>query len=81
MHSHPHPQPLNGRGGGADLKRNALQDGRIALNVAASLAEHDGSRLLRNVLKKVGEEDDRAPLPFCTAALSLVLTRSTARGR
>ena len=37
-HRHFNAKPLNGRGGGADLKRNATQDARIVRNVCASMA-------------------------------------------
>ena len=48
---------LNGRGGGADTKHNALQDQRIVLNVAGSLADARGMQLLVQTLRKIEEED------------------------
>lgn len=59
-------KPLNGRGGGADLKQNALRDDRIVLNVASSLAEGDGARLLRNLLRRIEEDDLHCISVFCS---------------
>jgi hypothetical protein len=59
-------KPLNGRGGGADTKHNALQDKRIVLNVAASLADARGMQLLVQTLRKIEEEDLHTMSVFCT---------------
>ena len=59
-------KPLNGRGGGADTKQNALQDQRILLNVAASLADARGMQLLVQTLRKIEAEDLRTISVFCT---------------
>jgi len=59
-------KPLNGRGGGADTKQNALQDQRIVLNVAASLADARGMQLLVHTLRKIEAEDLRTISVFCT---------------
>jgi len=59
-------KPLNGRGGGADTKQNALQDQRIMLNVAASLADARGMQLLVQTLRKIEADDLRTISVFCT---------------
>jgi hypothetical protein len=59
-------KPLNGRGGGADTKQNALQDQRIMLNVAASLADARGLQLLVQTLQKIETEDLNTISVFCT---------------
>mmetsp|Transcript_54545 Transcript_54545/g.65650 ORF Transcript_54545/g.65650 Transcript_54545/m.65650 type:complete len:390 (-) Transcript_54545:152-1321(-) len=59
-------KPLNGRGGGADTKRNALQDGRIRLNVAASMADDRGLTMLVQTLRKIEDEDLHVISVFCS---------------
>merc|ERR1711935_491123 len=59
-------KPLNGRGGGADTKQNALQDHRIVANVAGSLADARGMQLLVQTLRKIEEEDLSTISTFCT---------------
>jgi len=59
-------KPLNGRGGGANTKHNALQDQRIMLNVAASLADARGMQLLVQTLRKIEGEDLSTISVFCT---------------
>ena len=63
---HVNAKMLNGRGGGADTKQNALEDARIVLNVADALAEGRGLVLLRSVLRKVEEEDLHCISIFCS---------------
>merc|ERR1712086_759052 len=46
-------KPLNGRGGGADTKHNALEDERIMRNVASSCCEGIGLVILQHTLRKV----------------------------
>ena len=59
-------KPLNGRGGGADTKHNALQDQRIMLNVAASLADDRGMTMLVQTLRKIEAEDLHCISVFCS---------------
>ena len=59
-------KPLNGRGGGADTKQNTLQDQRIMLNVAASLADARGMQLLVQTLRKIEADDLQTISFFCT---------------
>lgn len=59
-------KPLNGRGGGADTRRNALQDGRIRLNVASSLGEERGRNMLVQTLWKIETEDLSCISVFCS---------------
>lgn len=59
-------KPLNGRGGGADTKQNALQDQRIMVNVAGSLADARGMQLLVQTLRKIEAEDLSVISTFCT---------------
>ena len=59
-------KPLNGRGGGADTTRNALQDPRIMLNIASSLSEARGGLMLRQTVRKIEEEDHLCISVFCT---------------
>ena len=59
-------KPLNGRGGGADITHNALQDPRIMLNIAGSLSDARGGLMLRQTVRKIEEEDHRCISVFCT---------------
>ena len=63
---HVNAKMLNGRGGGADTSQNALQDGRILLNVAESLCEGRGLLLLQQTLRKIEETDAACISVFCT---------------
>jgi len=59
-------KPLNGRGGGANTRQNALQDARIRLNVASSLGEERGRNMLVQTLWKIEAEDLSCISVFCT---------------
>lgn len=63
---HINAKMLNGRGGGADTSQNALQDGRILLNVAESLCEGRGLLVLQQTLRKIEETDASCISVFCT---------------
>jgi hypothetical protein len=63
---HVNAKPLNGRGGGADTSQNALEDGRIMLNVAESLAEGHGLRHLQQTVRRIEEEKASCIAIFCT---------------
>ena len=58
-------KPLTGYGGGANIRKNALQDRRIMLNVAASMSEGHGLRLLANAVRKIEQEDLKCISVFC----------------
>lgn len=53
---HVNAKVLNGRGGGADTSENALEDTRIMLNVAESLAEGRGLQHLQQTVRRIEEE-------------------------
>lgn len=60
-------KPFNGRGGGVDIKNNnALQDPKIMLNVASSMAEERGRLMLRQTVRKIEEEDLHTISTFCS---------------
>ena len=63
---HVNAKPLNGRGGGADTKQNALQDERIMRNVASSLCEGIGLVILQQTLAKVELEGLSCISIFCS---------------
>ena len=65
-HRHFNAKPLNGRGGGADLKRNATQDARIVRNVCASMAGGEGLEWLRRVVRAIEAEDLHCASVFCS---------------
>eukprot|EP00035_Acanthoeca_spectabilis_P027583 m.467113 g.467113 ORF g.467113 m.467113 type:complete len:401 (-) comp25919_c0_seq1:42-1244(-) len=60
-------KPLSGRGGGADIRKyNALQDPKIMLNVASSLAEERGRLMLKQTVRKIEEEDLQIISTYCS---------------
>ena len=63
---HVNAKLLNGRGGGADTKHNALQDSRILLNVADSLSSGRGLLLLSQTVRKIEEENLDCISVFCS---------------
>ena len=58
-------KPLNGRGGGANIKYNATQDPRIVRNVSSSLQEQD-SLWLRRVIQAIERDDLTSVSIFCS---------------
>ena len=63
---HFNAKPLNGRGGGADLKLNATQDPRIVRNVASSMADGEGLLWLKRVVGAIEREDASSVSVFCS---------------
>lgn len=59
-------KPLDGRGGGADTKLNALQDRRIMRNIASSMSEGRGRVLLSQALRKIEAEGLHCISVFCS---------------
>jgi hypothetical protein len=63
---HFNAKPLNGRGGGANLKLNATQDSRIVRNVCSSMQEGEGLEWLRRVVRAIEERDEHSVSVFCS---------------
>lgn len=63
---HFNAKPLNGRGGGANLKYNATQDARIVRNVVSSMADGEGREWLRRVVRAIEAGDERRVSVFCS---------------
>ena len=59
-------KPLNGRGGGADTKLNALEDERIMRNVASSMSDGVGWLMLQRTLQKIESEGLLCISIFCS---------------
>merc|ERR1711935_840945 len=59
-------KPLNGRGGGADLSCNALEDQRIMRNVASSMSEGVGRVMLQRTIQKIEQDDLLCISIFCS---------------
>ena len=63
---HVNAKLLNGRGGGADLSHNALDEPRVMLNVAQALAAGRGLVLLRGLVKKIEEGELKVISVYCS---------------
>ena len=63
---HFNAKPLNGRGGGANLKLNATQDNRVVRNVASSMLEGEGQLWLRRVVAEIERADLGKVSVFCS---------------
>jgi len=63
---HINAKPLSGRGGGADLKHNALQDAKIVRNVVTSMNAGVGLRWLHSVVRRIEEGDLSCVSVFCS---------------
>ena len=59
-------KPLNGRGGGANTRYNALQDTRIMRNVVSSMCEGTGALVLKRTVRAVEAGDMHIISVFCT---------------
>ena len=59
-------KPLNGRGGGANTRYNALQDTRIMRNVVSSMCEGTGVLMLKRTVASVEADDLHTISVFCT---------------
>lgn len=57
---------LDGRGKGVDLRKNALKNPKLVLNVASSLSEGKGKVMLCQTLRKIENEDLDAISIFCS---------------
>ena len=63
---HFNAKPLEGRGGGADLKQNALEDSRIVRNVVSSMTFGIGARWLAGTVRQIEEGNLRCVSVFCS---------------
>eukprot|EP00944_MAST-04C_sp_MAST-4C-sp1_P002565 g2565.t1 len=63
--AHFNAKPLDGRGGGADLKLNATQDPRIVRNVVQSMTSGVGAMWLERAIKKIEQSDLHCISIFC----------------
>lgn len=59
-------KPLNGRGGGANTRYNALQDTRIMRNVVSSMCEGTGLLVLKRTIQAIEADDLHTISVFCT---------------
>lgn len=59
-------KPLNGRGGGANTRYNALQDTRIMRNVVSSMCEGTGALLLKRAVAAIETDSLHTISVFCT---------------
>ena len=59
-------KPLNGRGGGANTRYNALQDTRIMRNVVSSMCEGTGLLMLKRTIQAIEADDLHTISVFCT---------------
>jgi hypothetical protein len=59
-------KPLNGRGGGANTRYNALQDRRIMRNVVSSMSEGTGLLVLKRTIQAIEADDLHIISVFCT---------------
>eukprot|EP01047_Picozoa_sp_COSAG01_P000948 COSAG01_NODE_19_length_39011_cov_38.134968_22_plen_369_part_00 len=58
-------KPLNGRGGGANTKFNALQDRRVMRNVAASMCQGTGALMLQRTVARVESDNLDCMSVYC----------------
>ena len=63
--AHFNAKPLDGRGGGADLKMNATQDPRIVRNVVQSMTSGVGAMWLERAINKIEQSDLHCISTFC----------------
>ena len=63
---HFNAKPLDGRGGGADLKVNATQDPRIVRNVSSSMLRGEGAEWLKAVVREIERSDEHQVSIFCS---------------
>lgn len=63
---HFNAKPLNGRGGGANLKYNATQDPRVVRNVCSSMLGAEGREWLRRVVAAIERTDEHRISVYCS---------------
>jgi len=64
--THFNAKPLDGRGGGADLKLNATQDPRIVRNVCSSMMHNEGMLWLKRIVHEIERADLHSISIFCS---------------
>ena len=63
---HFNAKPLNGRGGGANLKHNATQEPQIVRNVCSSMQGGEGAEWLRRVIGVIEHHDESVVSVYCS---------------